>query len=266
MIRCLALLAFTCAWAACGGDRPQAAQLASKSSSSRAPDPATPQVADKPRTAPPKRTLTRPDLQQLLDTWLKAQNDGDYEAYEALYAPGMHGVKRVGERESRMDRAQWMKDRARMFRKKMEVEAHTVSFRSFMVTAAIEFVQVFHSGKFMDSGPKRLLIRMHDGAPRIMQEEMMHSDVMFQKEAFQDRVYLAFQVGDATYVALHERAEASWGTGKFAIEGTRETNKPYAQQVDVSMSCRRRSSGSAHRCAYTTSTALPATPNVTDSS
>jgi hypothetical protein len=216
--------------AACGGE--QAAPLAPKSES--APTRAAPEPkADAKPVA--KRTLTRPELQQLLDTWLKAQNDGDFAAYEALYAPDMRGVKRVGERESRMDRVQWMADRARMFRKKMEVEVHSVSFRALMATAAIEFVQVFHSGKFMDTGSKKLMVAMHDGAPRIMHEEMLSSDLLVLADAFQDRVYLTFQVAGATYVALSPKAEPGWGAGDFVVEGTSDTGKAYTQRADASL-------------------------------
>jgi hypothetical protein len=102
-----------------------------------------------------------------------------------------------------------------------------------MVTAVIEFVQVFHSGKFMDSGPKKLMVALHEGVPRIVLEEMLSSQVMLQAEAFRDRVHVVFAIGDASYVVLAQQADPSWGTGDFADEAPRVENHAYVQAVDA---------------------------------
>jgi hypothetical protein len=230
--RLVLALALSAEWASCSGDQPKPAPRVAEASAVPAPAKLEDTAANEARKPAHERSLSRLELQQLLDTWLEAQNEGDFATYQSLYTPHMRGVKRVGEREYRMDHAQWMRDRERMFKKKMEVEAHTVRFHGGMATAVLEFVQVFHSGKFMDSGTKRLVIIMHDGEPRIMSEEMLSSDVLITKAAFEDRVYLTFPVGDATYVAIQERADPSWGSGKFTIEGT-ESPEPYVQSVDA---------------------------------
>jgi hypothetical protein len=48
-----------------------------------------------------------PDVKTLLDAWLKAQNDGDFNAYEKLYAQRFTGIRRSGPRTVKMDRAGW---------------------------------------------------------------------------------------------------------------------------------------------------------------
>lgn len=232
-----ALLAFVFC-VACRSDRPDPSPKNQASTAPPAVTPATPappaaETGTQTDDSKPQRSLSRAELEQLLDAWLKAQDDGDFAAYEALYTPEMRGVKRVGDRETRMDRAQWMKDRARMFRRKMEVEAHSITFRSLMATAVIEFTQVFQSGKFMDSGTKRMMVTMHEGTPRIMYEEMLHSEIVGLTATFKDLAYVAFRIGDATYVVLQTKAEPSWGKGSFALEGTPETDTAYAQAVDV---------------------------------
>src|SRR3954452_8030704 len=66
-----------------------------------------------------------PSLEQrardVLERWVQAQNRGDFAAYQALYAPGFSGVRRSGDKAVELDRAGWMRDRARMFKKKMRV-------------------------------------------------------------------------------------------------------------------------------------------------
>lgn len=225
-------LVLACAVSACGDADPKPPAAPS---SSQAPSP--PVAAPKPaQSERAKRTLAREDLQRLLDSWLAAQNSGEFAAYEALYAPGMRGVKRVGERETRMDRAQWMTDRARMFRKKMEVEVHSVTFRSLTAMAVIELVQVFHSGKFTDSGPKKLIVMLDDGTPRIVQEEMLSSQVLTQAAELAERAHLAFRAGEASYVVLQQQAEPSWGQGDFSVEGALEDDvSAYMQAVTTTL-------------------------------
>jgi hypothetical protein len=57
---------------------------------------------------------------------LAAQNQGRYDDYAALYAPGFAGVKRVGKTVKAMNRAAWLKDRKAMFKAKLEVSARDV--------------------------------------------------------------------------------------------------------------------------------------------
>jgi hypothetical protein len=59
----------------------------------------------------------------LIDAWLGVQNQGDLAAYEALYARRFTGIKRAGARTRQYDRDGWVKDRGRMFRRKMTVTA-----------------------------------------------------------------------------------------------------------------------------------------------
>jgi hypothetical protein len=67
-----------------------------------------------------------PEARALVDGWLAAQNQGDFAAYEKLYAKKMTGVRRSRSRAVSLDRAGWMKDRQRMFQKPMKVAASDV--------------------------------------------------------------------------------------------------------------------------------------------
>src|SRR5690349_10149110 len=61
------------------------------------------------------------EARSLLDVWLKAQNEGDFDTYQIVYAQRFTGVRRSGPRTVRLDRAGWLKDRKRMFGKPMAV-------------------------------------------------------------------------------------------------------------------------------------------------
>ncbi len=219
---------------ACGGKEPAApargAPAPGPTGVTEVPVP-TPAATPTPARKPRELVLTRAELQALLDAWVAAQNAGDFAAYEALYAVEMRGVKRIGERESSFDRVGWMKDRARMFKKPLEVSVSDVRFSGQSGSARIDFVQTFHSGTFTDSGPKRLTVVERGGAARILREEMLVSNLVASKSALADRVYLMFSKRSA-YVVLDETAETSWGVGQFAVD-TEGSPTVYSQDVDA---------------------------------
>jgi len=63
------------------------------------------------------------DARGFLERWLDAQNTGEFDAYQKLYADDFRGVRRSGPRSATFDRNSWLEDRRRMFQKKMTVEA-----------------------------------------------------------------------------------------------------------------------------------------------
>ncbi len=111
----------------------------------------------------------------LVDAWLAAQNGGDFAAYEALYARRFEGIKRAGPRTTRFDRAGWVADRARMFKKPMKVTADDRKVSAAGALAVVTFTQTWSSGKFEDRGPKQLLLVEEGGGLRIAREEMLAS-------------------------------------------------------------------------------------------
>jgi len=114
----------------------------------------------------------------LVDRWKAAQNQGDFAAYQGLYARRMTGVKRVGARVFRFDRAGWMADRGRMFKKKMEVATDKVEIKTTGPSALVRLEQTFKQGSFQDVGPKELVVVREGSDLRIAREEMMASTVV----------------------------------------------------------------------------------------
>lgn len=142
--------------------------------------PAPPAVA--PR-APEPAAVTEPEARALLDTWLNAQNTGDFAAYRQLYAERFDGIKRMGERVRKLDRAAWLADRERMFEPPTSGAAMRVELTDTQVTlspstARLRFVQRFTRGTFSDRGPKELLLVRQAGALRIAREELLSSEVI----------------------------------------------------------------------------------------
>lgn len=111
----------------------------------------------------------------LVETWLGAQNSGDFDGYQALYGKRFTGVKRAGERTRRFDRARWLEDRKRMFSKVMKVEAKDLAIDTTDNGAIILFTQTWESGSFRDVGPKQIVAVVEDGQLRIAREEMLAS-------------------------------------------------------------------------------------------
>lgn len=141
--------------------------------------PAPPVAPEKPPPPPPPAPLAPESaLQALLAHWLEAQNKGDFAGYSALYASKFQGVKRAGTRLSRMNRAEWLKDRERMFQKPMTVTAAEPEYDIRERAATVTFTQTWESGAFKDQGPKRLLIVSEGDQLHIAREELLSSTVL----------------------------------------------------------------------------------------
>jgi len=149
----------------CGDKKNEAAPQAEK--------PVAP-VAQKPTA----KALAPAEVLALVERWKDAQNQGDFAAYQALYAQKMNGVKRVGARVFRFDRAGWLTDRERMFKKKMEVSTDKVEVTVAGPSASARFTQTFAQKHFQDVGPKELVVVREGGELRIAREEMLSSTVV----------------------------------------------------------------------------------------
>lgn len=133
-------------------------------------------VASLPAAA--DRSVPAPvDASSLLARWLDAQNRGDFDAYGRLYARGFHGVRRSGDRAVALDRAGWLRDRERMFKRPMVVGASDVQVSPWRDGAGVTFTQTFASGGYRDSGRKVIEAIVEDGAPRILYEELLASQL-----------------------------------------------------------------------------------------
>ena len=159
----------------------------------------------------------------LVEQWQKAQNDGDFNAYGALYAARFNGVRRSGARTVRLDRAGWMKDRGRMFKKTMEVSIEALEIAAAPTSARVVFVQRFKQGRYEDRGPKQLVIVPEPGGARIAREEMLSSEMVGAAgpAAARDPRTLAFVSDDAVTdngVVLSTAPEAAWGQGRRGVK------------------------------------------------
>lgn len=134
-----------------------------------------PKAPEAPKPAQP--AIEDAQAQALLQSWLDAQNKGDLEAYTNLYAARFTGVRRVGERASTFDRDGWIKDRGRMFKKLMKVEATNTRITATAQSAVITFEQTWESGGYRDVGPKQLIIVREGDALKIAREELLSSQI-----------------------------------------------------------------------------------------
>jgi hypothetical protein len=150
---------------------------------------------------------------QLVDAWLAAQNGGDFAAYEKLYAPKLEGVKRVGARTWRFDRAGWLKDRERMFKHPMTVAASDIVVRGSGIAASVDLVQTFAQGKFKDEGPKHLVLIKGPSGFQIAREEMLRSDVGGAAAAGKASAYVVMEIDKKPYVVITTDGNDAWGDG-----------------------------------------------------
>ena len=154
-------------------------------------------------------------VQALVDAWLAAQNGGDFAAYQALYADKMEGVKRVGPRTTRFDRAGWLADRERMFKHPMTVAAKDVAIDGSATAPTVEFVQSFAQGRFSDEGPKRIVLTKTAAGLRITREEMLQSTVGAPAATGADPVALVVEVDQRYQVVIDASGDDAWASGRI---------------------------------------------------
>lgn len=110
----------------------------------------------------------------LLHRWLAAQNSGDFDLYQALYAPGFRGVRRSGQRTVRLGQRDWLRDRRRMFAKPQRVAASAVEVSPHADgTVDLHFTQSYRSGSYEDEGSKHLALIPAGEQLAIFYEELL---------------------------------------------------------------------------------------------
>jgi hypothetical protein len=136
-------------------------------------------AAAKPTAAKPAPVAAADKTAALavVDAWVKAQNDGDFAAYGALYDASFVGVKRTndgGQKTFTLDK--WKADRKKMFKAKQKVVAENASVAAAGGRVTVGFVQRYQAGAYADHGDKSLVLAPgKDGALRIVREEMLYS-------------------------------------------------------------------------------------------
>ncbi len=179
-------------------------------------------VAAAPVAPAPVVELAASDAQTLLDAWLRAQNGGDFAAYERLYAPRFTGVRRSGPRVRQFDRAGWMTDRRTMFGAAMQVVARDVVITSGAGSATVRFTQDFTQGSFHDSGPKEVVLVRAGGSLAIAREEMLASTLGGAAQAPEAPapgalMHVVSYGGSRWLVLASAPADGSWSRGAPSV-------------------------------------------------
>jgi hypothetical protein len=160
----------------------------------------------------------------VLDTWLLAQNAGDFPAYEKLYARQFMGIKRMGERLQHFDRAGWMKDRQSMFLRPFSVGVGDVRVSATARSAMVEFAQTWTSAAFRDEGTKQLMLVDEGGTLRISSEEMKESRTGAARPAFvvpTPREFAFVVEAPEPLLLLSSKVDPKWVSGppRYVAEG-----------------------------------------------
>ena len=113
----------------------------------------------------------------VVTAWVKAQNDGDFAAYGALYDNAFVGIKRTNDGGSKkFTLASWKADRKKMFKVAQKVAAENPSVVIKDGKATVELTQRYQAGGYADHGDKELVLAPgRSGALAIVREEMLYS-------------------------------------------------------------------------------------------
>lgn len=140
------------------------------------------------------------DVKAFLDSWLSVQNTGSYSNYAAMYADTFAGIRRTGSSTHNLNRDAWLKDRKKMFKKKMVVEANNPEIKLAGTTATVKFEQIWASDTYKDKGDKLLDLTFENGKLKIIREEMLFSKVNTEANTKQSKVTTYNSTGDANVI------------------------------------------------------------------
>ncbi len=123
--------------------------------------------------------LTEESVRTFFDGWLAAWNAVDAGAYTSCYSTQFYGIKRQknGKKLS-FDFKAWIDDRLTTSRNAVDlhIEAKDLEITIDDAThATVRFEQIYRSKKYSDKGPKVLKIRLENGVPLIVYEELEFS-------------------------------------------------------------------------------------------
>lgn len=122
--------------------------------------------------------ITEAEVRAFLDHWLKTQNGGSFSSYASMYATQFYGIKRSGNRTYRYNHDTWLKDRKKMFNKKMMVSADNLQIHTADGAATLRYEQTWQSGRYKDKGTKQVYLIREGERLRIAREEMLASKIM----------------------------------------------------------------------------------------
>jgi hypothetical protein len=115
---------------------------------------------------------------ELVQRWVRLQNEGNFAGSSALYAPDFAGIKRAGERQTVFDRAGWLQDRQKMFQRDQRVVASGVEILRAGSQLRVLFEQRWSSSSFADRGQKLLTLVPAGAGWQISREEMLDSKLL----------------------------------------------------------------------------------------
>lgn len=122
--------------------------------------------------------LTERSVQDLINRWVRAQNEKDLRSYESCYGPSFEGIKRTKSgRSYSYDFNGWMKDRWKMISVAVGLNLEVKNMRISVDgdSANVEFDQYYHSLRYSDWGPKVVTVKLTPAGEKIVYEELKAS-------------------------------------------------------------------------------------------
>jgi len=157
----------------------QPTQLSQNKSAQVSSNSATGQTSE--NTQPKTQQITNAEVQDLIDRWVKAQDEKNFGAYSACYSPQQFlGIKRTKEGGRRQyTYTEWMSDRRKMLTNIIDLEIEIPQIAIEDDTAVAQFNQKFRSVNYCDEGPKEMRIKMFPEGAKIIYEAMKASQSCF---------------------------------------------------------------------------------------
>lgn len=128
-----------------------------------------------PRASELPAPISPDEARNTLDVWVKVQNEGNFEAYQRLYASKFTGTKRVGAKQTDFAREGWLRDRQQMFAKPFTVGVSDVEVYVESGLGILRFTQTWKSDTFEDHGRKELYLMREAGVVKLTREAMLDS-------------------------------------------------------------------------------------------
>lgn len=171
--------------------------------------------------------MTEEDAVTVVEQWLQTQNEGNFEAYTALYAKAFQGIKHVGPETLSYGHESWLSDRGRMFRTDPMVSIDEPSYVYSGVTAVVRFEQRRKSKEFEDLGQTVLVLVKDPSGVHIVREEVLDPHVITHKERIWDPNRVSPVVLEQ-FIVLDDTIDPAWKTDTHRLLGDVPMHGPFA--------------------------------------
>lgn len=168
--------------------------------------------------------VTEAEAKAVVEAWLAAQTERNFDAYAGVYADDFEGIKRNGHNTTHLEREAWLESRRKSFERGFSITATGLKLasskgdeqRAEQGAMVAHFTQRWSTPNFADIGPKELVIARRGDGVKLVHEEMLASHVT-RRKGRTDPPLMVLNLDGGPYVVLGD-GDPEWAKDEAPAE------------------------------------------------